>query len=383
MKPCLRILVVCALLALSTACATASSPTVTVVPTVPLPTSTQASVLMSANTMLVKRAAHTATLLRDGTVLIAGGMGDDERPLVSAELYDLRMDTFTSVGDLNMARVSHTATLLPDGRVLIAGGYGRANVVDSAELYDPQTRTFKLIAPMTTTCAAHTAVLLKDSSVLLAGGLGANWKFLETAELFDPATEAFTATGNMSLPRVSHTATLLYDGRVLIAGGQQGRRSNIVVYASAEIYDPLTGTFTTTGDVTIARHKHAASLLLDGRVLLLGGADESDWRGRYASSELYDPATGVFTASDSMKTARFKLADAVVSLKNGRVLVAGGAESVETFDPATGVFESANGQIDAARFFSTATLLSDGRVLILGGYDSEIVTSGRAWLFTP
>jgi hypothetical protein len=135
--------------------------------------------------------------------------------------------------------------------------------------------------------------------------------------------------------------------------------------------------------MTQVRHKHAAEILPNGSVLVLGGSDIRDWRGRYSNAEVYDPATGSFVRTGSMSQPRFKLTDAVTSLKNGQVMVVGGGTKVETFDPAGGTFRSAAGDMDSERFYMTATVLQDGRVLILGGYDTSIAASAKAWIYQP
>ena len=161
-----------------------------------------------------------------------------------------------------------------------------------------------------------------------------------------------------------------------------GGSSNAAPRRSAELYDPRTGTFSKTGDMRFARHKHAAAPTAGGRILVVGGSDANDFRGRYASAELYDPASGRFRPVRPMAQRRFKLPDAVVGLASGAVLVAGGATSVERYDGSSRRFRTV-GRLGAELLFSTATLLSDGQVLIAGGYDERIRLSGRAWLYRP
>lgn len=334
-------------------------------------------VLPASAAMEVERAAHTATLLQDGRVLVTGGIRRGEARLASAEIYDPRARTFSATGEMTSARVSHTATLLQDGRVLIAGGWGNDVQLRTAELYDPATRGFAPSGSLSVPRAGHTATLLRDGRVLLAGGGGVNsGSSLATTELFDPKTGRFARTGAMRTARVGHTATRLRDGRVLLTGGTaQGR-----VVRSAEVYDPRTGRFTTTGSLTTRRHKHAATLLHDGRVLVLGGSNEHDWNGRYRSAELYDPRTGRFTRASSLAQPRFKFLDAVVTMPSGAVLVAGGAAVVERF--ARGRFVAA-GRLDKAWYFPTATLLGNGAVLVLGGYDESITPTSQSFLYRP
>ncbi|MGH9763268.1 MAG: Kelch repeat-containing protein, partial [Blastocatellia bacterium] len=282
---------------------------------------------------------------------------------------------------LSERRVGHTATLLRDGRVLIAGGYN-GDYLSSAEVYDPAANRFTPAGRMTMPRSEQVAVLLQDGRVLLAGGVGAGYSFLASAELYDPSTNTFSGTGAMTTPRESHTATLLKDGKVLITGGHKDRRESMTVYSSAEIYDPATGMFRATGNMTTVRHKHGASILPDGNVLIVGGCDKRDWKGKYSSAEIYESATGRFRAIGEMKMVRFKLGDAVVPLPGGQVLVAGGAQQLEVYDPSTSTFSTVKGQLDTARFFSTATLLRDGRVLIVGGYDDQNEATPKSWIFT-
>ena len=341
----------------------------------PLPAN-DASTISPTSSMTAPRSGHTATLLPNGQVLIAGGMERNGVFFQSAELYDPTAGRFT-VANRNMStpRVGHTATLLPSGKVLIAGGWGSEGVLASAELYDPNTGVFTPTGKMSVARGDFTATLLSNGKVLVAGG--ENGRALSSAEIYDPANEQFTRTGNMIAARTMHTAVLVSGGKVLVAGGGEYQHP----LATAELYNPASGTFTITGNMTVPRYKQAAVLLTDGNVLVVGGSDGRDWQGRYANAEIYNPAKGVFSAISNMNTARFKLPGAVALLKNGRVLIAGGDEQVELYDPASRTFSVATGRMDAARFYSTATLLTDGRVLVAGGYDNHSVASAKAWVY--
>jgi Kelch motif/Galactose oxidase, central domain len=340
----------------------------------------EAGSVNSVRGMTAQRAAHTATLLPDGKVLVAGGFTSGESSLASAEIFDPATNTFASAGNMNAARSGHTATLLPTGKVLIAGGYN-GSYLASAELFDPATRAFTPAGRMVTARSGQAAMLLRSGKVLLAGGTGVGWTFLADAELYDPATNTFAATGGMATARESHTATLLPNGTVLIAGGHRGRRPSVTVHSSAEIYDPAAGTFTAAGNMTRIRHKHEAISLTDGRVLIAGGSDERDGRGAYTSAEIYNPSTGAFTATGNMNAARYKLQGASVLLSDGKVLIAGGANRAEVFDPATNAFSYASGSLGTARLFATATRLQNGQVLITGGYDDSNAVSSNAWIY--
>jgi hypothetical protein len=172
-------------------------------------------------------------------------------------------------------RALHTATLLPNGNVLIAGGSSdTVTALASAELYNPQTGTFTMTGAMGMERADHTETLLATGQVLVAGGLGFAGGFLNSAELYDPASGSFRATGTMTSARDEHTATLLSNGKVLLIGGYgPDALGHIAIFSSAELYDPQTGSFTTTNNMNTARRLHTATRLPDGRVLLAGGLD--------------------------------------------------------------------------------------------------------------
>jgi len=322
------------------------------------------------------RAAHCATLLQDGRILITGGMSG----IRTAEIFDPVTNTYLATGPMQTGRAGHTATLLANGKVLVAGGYN-GNYLDSAELYDPATGRFTSAGTMVMPRSGHTAVMLQNGKVLLVGGVGTGWSFLSSAELYDPGKNSFTATGSLSTPRESHTATLLRNGNVLITGGHRGRRSSIVIYPSAEIYDPATARFRKTSQMIQRRHKHDAVLLADGRVLIVGGADERDRMGAYKTAEIYDPAAGSFAPAAEMHLTRYKLNGTTVTLSDGRVLVACGAAKAELFDPPRKRFEIVPGDFGSDRLFATATRLPDDRVLITGGYDETITISSGSWLY--
>ncbi len=338
-------------------------------------------VVSAVRSMTAKRAAHTATLLDNGRVLIAGGFVGDGGGLSTAEVFDSITNSFASAGSMTTNRASHTSTLLPNGKVLISGGYN-GSYLNSAELYDPATNRFTSAGQMVTARSGHVATLLNDGKVLLVGGVGTGWTFLADAELYYPKTNTFTATGGMATARESHTATLLSDGKVLIAGGHKGRRADITIYTSAEIYDPANGTFTAAGNLTVKRHKHDATRLADGRVLIVGGSDERDGGGAYRNTEIFDPASKTFVSvKNNMNTARYKLQGTAILLKSGKVLIAGGSNRAEVFDPTTNSFYLAEGDMGTKQLFATATLLKNGQVLITGGYTDGVIVSANAWIY--
>ncbi|MBW3577862.1 MAG: hypothetical protein KY462_09015 [Actinobacteria bacterium] len=229
------------------------------------------------------RLGHTATVLNDGMVLVTGGTGDSGaasgggqtvRPTATAEVYDPASETWTPIGDMLVPRFEHTATLLPDGRVLIAGGLGvegdEVGPVASAELYDPNTRTFSRTGRMAQPRTDHAAVPLDDGRVLVAAG-DAGTSAIASAEVFEPARGAFSETATLRQARRGHTATVLGDGTVLVVGGEffnQGTRTSL---ASAERYDPGEQAWVSAGEMNCPRSEHGAALLPDGSVLAAAG----------------------------------------------------------------------------------------------------------------
>jgi len=355
--------------------------------------------------MSAGRAGHTATLLKDGRVLIAGGWSDGYGDgQASADIFDPETGSMFATGSMTTGRSVQTATLLQDGRVLMTGGFdATGTIVASAELYDPLAGTFTPTGSMTTARAEHSATVLTDGRVLIAGGIEADHMVLRTAELYDPAKGTFSATGNMTIERGGEfTATRLNDGRVLLTGGCcHWSDSSVGPGQTAELYDPRAGTFTATGSMTREREGQVAVLLPSGKVLVAGGADGTD--NVMSAAELYDPSTGSFTATGSMTAPR--LGGQATVLLDGRVLVTGGDVDVESYttaggfsghtlplssadiyDPSTGAFTS-TGSMGHVRVGHTSTLLDDGRVLIAGGWDGTSYDTygylSSAEIYTP
>jgi hypothetical protein len=316
----------------------------------------------STGSMASARSGHTATLLPNGKVLVAGGQGNG--PLATAELYDPASGTWSATGSMTTPHYNHTATLLPNGKVLVAGGYTYNVLIATAELYDPALGTWSATGPMAWSRFLHTATLLSNGKVLVTGGVGDNDS--STAEVYDPALGTWSATGSMTTPRFLHTATPLPNGQVLVAGGIGGQGSPSTL---AEVYDPALGTWSATASMGAPHYNHTATLLKDGRVLVEG---ISAGPPPFVTTEVYDPASGTWSATAPVATPRNN--HTATLLTNGRVLIAGGAGSgllaTEEYDPASDTW-SAAGPMGAPRSSHTATLLPYGAVLLVGGSNSS------------
>ncbi len=329
---------------------------------------------VDASVPLRIRVKHTATLLGDGRVLIAGGITPDDTIDATAEIYEPRTGTSTAIGVMTEARSIHSATLLRDGRVLVAGGVGMSGVLGTTEIFDPATATFAPGPVLAEPRRNHAATRLSDGTVLLAGG------GTTSAELFDPTTDAITSTEPMNGTMVpGPAAALLADGRVLLVG------SDAITAAYAEIFDPEAnggaGGFETTGAPTsFFPALHSLTLLRDGRVLVVGGCPCVLSDSHIESStkaELYDPDTGVFSPTND--AVRDRVNHSATLLPSGKVLIAGAIDeapspkqsTAELFDPdadgGAGEFGELAEAMSTPHGAHTATLLPTGEVLIFGG----------------
>src|SRR5271166_5108866 len=331
---------------------------------------------VEALAMTSPRANAAAIRLRDGRVLICGGTATGEvgGVLSSAELYDPAASTFTPTGAMTVPRSGQTITMLRDGRVLLTGGVqnvGFRSQLASAEIYDPASGTF--------------------NGVQTSG----------SAEIYDPSSGGFSLTGRLNQPRVAHVAALLGSGKVLIAGGGRGGMpSGYISYDTAELYDPVTGSFTAMGAHMKSDRVGAAAVRPnDGRVLIVGGKSGRVVTGRNLNlrsltplntAEIFDPESGTFTRTGDMSAPHYL--PTATTLDDGNVLVVGGwiiqgpvvvgMRDAEVYQPATNVFSQVT-PTNVARLTNTATLLNDGEVLIAGGVADKSLITASVEFYSP
>lgn len=316
------------------------------------------------------RSEHTVTRLQDGRVLVAGG-SDGTSSLSSSEIYDPTTGVWSPASSMNEARGFHSATLLSSGKALVVGGMGTSSCPASAEIYDPVTNAWLYTSGTVKERYSHQATLLSDGRVLVTGGwqpkVGGGRTFCSEVDIYDPSAASWTGTG-LHLPRVDHTATLLPDGQVLLSGGYDNEFLDDV-----RLYDPSTNNLVNTGVLNTRRNGHSATFLSNGTVLVAGGQNWSTVGGPgLTSAEVYSPATGNWSYTGSMNAGRPW--HSATRLPNGFVLVAGGYNftggadtiaSSELYDPATGVW-SATDSLNESRAGRMVSL-TDGEVLFPGG----------------
>jgi hypothetical protein len=338
-----------------------------------------------APAMGVGRGYQTATLLANGKVLVVAG-SQTNRILASTELYDPLTRKWSSAGTLRTPRSLHTATLLKNGEVLVVGGSqlhpNSLGSLATAELYDPQSNSWALAASMHTPRSYHTATLLADGRVLVVGGIEASndvtGTVLASAELYDPLTNSWTPAAPLPVARARHTAVLLADHRVLVIGGTDSAHlPSSSYFPTAELYDPATQSWSLVANMNNARVYASATLLPDNRVLVVGddGINER-------TAEIFDPRTGDWLSLPDPGVGRAE--HVAVALRNGAVLVAGGVgeTSAQLFDWRRNAWSSA-GALTVIRASATATVLPDGQVLIAGGFGNRSMPWASAELFDP
>ena len=319
----------------------------------------------------VPRVSSSITLLADGRVLVAGGWNSQDEYLTSAEVYNPQTGTWTLTGSMNHRRGHHTGALLPNGNVLVIGGIDVfSSVTATCEVYNPDTGAWTLTGPLNSGRSDYLATLLANGKVLVAGGFTANGLYLTNSEVYDPNSKSWTMTGPLNVARTAtrtghSTATLLSNGKVLAAGGNVYEGSTNGTLATAELFDPASGTWTMTGSLPGPRSDHTATLLLNGQVLVAGGRDGTP--NTYLSSALlYDPASGSWTTTAPLFSAHED--HGAMLLPNGTVLVMGGNDTTgfptaiaEVYDPGLGSGGTSQPQV------SSVSLLNSGNGLTVSG----------------
>lgn len=331
--------------------------------------------------MSLARSYHTATLLRDGKVLVVGGRDTASRwwnGISNSELYDPRSGAWMTTGALNVARVDHQAVLLSDGKLLVVGGdypHGSPSHAvpfeGTAELYDPDSGMWTRTGRLNTPRQDFSMTLLPTGEVLVAGGYDTSYRELNSSELYDPQSGTWRYTGSLASVRFWHSATLLKDGRVMAVGGFV---NEMFMYATAatEIYDPGTERWTDGDALPLARPMHTATLLGNGEVMVLGGQ----------LVDLFRPGKG-WDAAPSLAMPR-EAHTATVRL-DGKLVVAGGSHMgkparTDVYDPASGRWLTGRPLI-STRSSHTATLLPSGEILVAGGTspDGEVLKSSEVY----
>lgn len=291
-----------------------------------------------ADSMHEKREWHTATMLWDGTVLVTGGFGGFEYP-VSCEIYDPESDTWEFTDPLSVRREGHTATMLLDGRLLVAGG---GPYISSCEIYDPSSSTWTSTGSLQTPRYGHTATLLGDGRVLLTGGFCPGVSITASCEIYNPGTGSWSETDSMNTNREGHTAIMLPDGRVLVIGGYGYAGEDLATFATCEVFDQLTETWSYIDSMSGDRQGHTATLLPDNTLLVAGGShyDGSFW-DVLSSCEIYDLTAETWREIESMNSERTYLTATL--LPNGKLLAVGGTNdtSCEIYAPSAGVEDMA------------------------------------------
>jgi len=363
---------------------------------------------VAIGSMTQLRWEHTATLLADGGVLIAGGFSA-QGVTDTAELFYPSLHKFVSTGNMHVPRVGASATLPGGGKVLIAGGTADAGDSARAELYHPAKGVFAITGSMVTPRIHHSATLLANGKVLVVGGARTDYGEIAGAELYDSGTGRFSPTGSMQTPEEWPQAVLLNDGKVLIVSGWQGRAESGGLHFEgpvlnpAELYEPKDGIFSTVSSQDLGAGANGVATLMDnGSVLITGGFSQSGAATALVGplvndgARLYNPPQGSFRLIASMHARR--ISHTSTRLRNEQVLIAGSSSalgfmdplgaaeqalaSTELYDPARGVFIPGP-DMTIRRTRHTATLLGTGEVLITGGKAHEGFGTASAELYLP
>lgn len=317
----------------------------------------QASVTAASNTPQ-PRMLHTSTLLKTGRVLVTGGFN------TAAEEYDPQLAAWSSVDSSLATHRGHTASVLGNGKVLLAGGASPT----SEELYDPDSKHWSLAGAMSTPRFNAGAAVLSNGAVMVTGGgTGeSSGPVLASSEVYDPSSDRWSPAASLNTARRGHTMTLLKNGAILVTGGTNENGDTL---ASSELYDPGSGTWKKLPDMHAGRALHTATLLSSGKVLVVGGSGQA-WT-QNNSTELFDPATSTWTSQGSMSNSRqehtaTRMIGDLVVVNGGFSYQSGIQASSEVYDPTTGAWRSTTA-LNVARYKHTATALDSYTILVVGG----------------
>jgi len=337
-----------------------------------------------------------SAVLGDGRVLVIGGLSgpSSTSALATVEVFDPKSSSWAAAAPMLQARAYPATATLADGSVLVVGGSRGGVPLDGAERYFPESGTWVSAGALSAPRTEAKATVLRDGRVLVTGGGSdgsTNFRSTNAAEIFDPATGTWTSTAPMSSARAFHSATLLSDGEVLVTGGANtyhGSKGTVV--ATAEIYDPKSATWHAAARMSVARYHHVATPLSDGRVLVAGGwAFTTNSDKSLATAEIYDPAANTWKATGSMATGRAR--GSMTPLPDGRALVVGGVDpayrvmaTAEIWDASSGRWQL-TGRLATAVMWPALALLHDGRVLLAGGAVDVVAahSTSVSTIFTP
>jgi hypothetical protein len=325
----------------------------------------------TAGPSLTAAGLEQGVALPDGRVFLVGGYLPDNSLSKIAQIYNPATNTMTTVASMSTARLGHTATLLSDGRILVAGG-SDGGALDTAEIYNPVSNIWSSTGSMSAARMYHTATLLPDGRVIVIGGLSTTCGCaIGNVDIFNPTTGVWTPASSIP-PRRQHFAALLQNGKVLVFGGLGNSSSTPLT--SSIMYDPVANAWSAVGNMLVSRNYPAMTVLQDGRILVAGGYLGSTY---YSSTEIFNPSTNLWSAGPAMTTPRMQ--SAMVTLLDGRVLIAGGMTSLplsynftgflrstEIFAPNTNQW-SVGPDLITPRAQAGGFTLQDGRVFIVSG----------------
>ena len=332
----------------------------------------------AANTgsdLLIPRSNHTATRLLDGRVLVVGGARARNTQTNTVEIFNPSTGLTSPVATMHTPRSDHSATLLPDGRVLVVGGYSLPQQwLTDAEVYDPVADTWTVIPPLFAHGNGHTATLLQNGRILVAGGAIGSGVCTQDVETFNPQTNTWTEAAPLASGRYTHSTQLLNDGRVLLTGGWSCN-SFPPLGGDAMLYDPVANIWSPTGPMIVQRRYVETARLPDGRVLVAGGYNSVGGLGITNTAEIYNPVSNSWSAAGTLSVPRYL--HSLVALPNGRMLAVNGSSdtvysptslvaNMESYNPVSNQW-TIIGQLQQPNIASTATLLQDGRVWGAGG----------------